>query len=102
MVPIGKTGRIKEGKQSDFTGADLTGWAVRVEREIYYDSSDDTPREMYKIIIAQDFDRTGRAIIPYPHPFPWTPDCGFDFLVDDRQLLEQWFQEVGLEVEWPE
>jgi hypothetical protein len=102
MVPIGKTGRIKEGKQSDFTEADVTGWAIRVEREINHDSSDSAPLEMYKIIIAKDFDRTERAVVSYPHPLEWTPDCGFDFLVDDRQLLEQWFQEAGLEVEWPE
>jgi hypothetical protein len=102
MIPIGKNGRVTEGKQCDFTKADLTGWAVRVETEVYYDSSDGSPVEMYKILIAKDFDKTGQVIVPYAHPLKWTPDCGFDYLVDDRQLLEQWFQEAGLEVDWPE
>jgi hypothetical protein len=102
MIPIGKTGRITDGKQSDFTEANLTGWAVRVEMKVFYDSSDSSPVEMYTILIAKDFDQTGQAIIPKPHPLKWTPECGFDYLVDNRQLLELWFQEAGLEVEWPE
>jgi hypothetical protein len=102
MIPIGKTGRITEGKQSDFTDVDLTGWAVRVEMEVYYDLVTMSNCELYRIVIAKGFDQTGRAIFPNPHPPQWTPDCGFDYLVDNRQLLEQWFQGAGLDVEWPE
>lgn len=101
MIPVGKTGRIIEGKHSDFTDADVTGWAVRVEREIYRDSSG-APDEKYIILIAKGFDQMGRAIVPCPHPRQWTPECGFDYLVDNRQLLDQWFQEAGLDVEWPD
>jgi hypothetical protein len=93
MIPIEKIGRITEGKSTDFTKADLTGWCVRVER--YTENG-------YLIIIAKAFDRTGRPISPDPHPGQWTPECGFDYDVENQQLLEQWFQEAGLEVEWPE
>ncbi len=93
MIPIGKKGRIIEGKANDFTEVDVTGWFVYVECKIPSEQS-------CLILIAREFDHAGRPIFPDPHPTTWNPDCGFDFSVEDRQLLEEWFQDAGLKVDW--
>ena len=93
MIPIETTGKITEGKSTDFTKVDLTGWIVRVEGN---------PDNGYLILIAKGFDDAGLPVLPVPHPRQWNPECGFDYHVDDQRLLELWFQEARLEVEWPE
>ena len=99
MIPIGTVGRIIEGKQSDFTATDLTGWFVRVDDVTGYDASG-KGQEMYQIFIAKGFDPLGNTIVPNPCPSRWTADCGFDYLIFERTQLDAWFREAGLTVAW--
>jgi hypothetical protein len=93
ICSFGMKARMAKGKSSDFTDADITGWFVRVEGN--------TQTE-FMVLIAEDFDGAGKPILPSVHPAEGNPECGFDYRVKDWELLVQWFQECGLEIDWLE